>query len=145
MPHTLAQDLPILWRQPGQSALIQQRGPDEEAEARAILDGQPVKVRSQSVNVAGPAVGRDNPPAGYVKLCPLPVELRLGHVAGIAKAGRIAQGRVEHRCDKHGKSRVYRRLRCCVPASMAQCILPARPDPIRQLVGCCGIGCARSH
>jgi len=31
MSHTLAQDFPILWLQPGQAALIQQRRRDEEA------------------------------------------------------------------------------------------------------------------
>jgi len=37
MPRTLAQDLPIFWRQTVQAPFIEQRRPDEEAATRAVL------------------------------------------------------------------------------------------------------------
>ena len=54
MPDPLTQGLSILWRQPAQAAVIQERRPDEETITRAILDGHPVEMGRQSNSVAAP-------------------------------------------------------------------------------------------
>jgi hypothetical protein len=62
---------------------------------------EPCKTRMSEERPTRAAVGCDRPAAGYVNLCPLAVELRLGHVARIAKARQVKKGRTEHRRDEH--------------------------------------------
>jgi len=84
-------------------------------ERRASDISQPGEPTVSKQRPPRPARGDHHPTVGDVDLCPHRVELRLCHVARIAEARRVTEGRAKHRGDEH------RGLSVSQPASGVWC------------------------